>query len=198
MFGLFYHGVSMRQFWMIFILASACQLSVADNRQADKAAVDHWLKEAMSDHRISTEEYTRLQQGYRALLEQYPQWYAGYDGLATLAMFRDDCEQAIDYATRANRLSQNLPSYFTLTVCNTQLGNYYQAITAANIALELDTSILQNTRFLINAALAYTELGKLEVAKNLLGMALKADPGIKNDKAFLAVGQRLAERTARQ
>ncbi|RDH86554.1 MAG: hypothetical protein DIZ78_06485 [endosymbiont of Escarpia spicata] len=186
--------MEVRKYIVILFLFMSQFSYAADERQKDKSLVDEALKSALADQYISDEEYANLEGKYNGLINKYPNWYAGYDGLTTLSMFKGDCNSAIQRAKNANSKQPNLPSFYALTVCYTKLEQYQYAIEAANSALSLDDSILNNTQFLIFSALSYTEVGKYEVAMNLLGMALKANPEIKSNTQFLSVGKNLATR----
>jgi len=181
--------------WIVLLFLFASQFSYAeDQKLKDKSLIDEALKSAIADQHITEEEYANLEGEYNRLIKKYPGWYVGYDGLTTLSMFKEDCNSAIQHAVQSNSKQPNLPSYYTLTLCYTKLEQYQYAIDAANLALSLDDNILKNTNFLIYSALAFTEVGKYEVAKNLLGMALKANPQIKSNAQFLSVGKNLAKR----
>lgn len=158
-----------------------------------KEELDTLLSKASQDKKISSQEYLMLEQAYQGTIRDYPDSYIGYDGLSTLALFREDCVQAIEYSKHALRIQPNILSYFTLLNCYNSQQDYLKAASAADSAYSLNSNIANNTRYLIASSQAYTGIGKYEVAKNLLAMALKVNPKIKKSESFLQAGRRLSE-----
>ncbi|WP_434355506.1 hypothetical protein NF212_10895 [Parasalinivibrio latis] len=181
-------------FAIIFLAGVTVTPASAADRQADLAKVQEQLRAALDNRKISSEEYVALENGYQSLIKKYPDWWVGYDGLTTLALFRNDCDAAIEYAVAANRIQLNMPSYFALTVCYNIKGEGENALFAANAAYDIDPSVIQNPQYLIHAANAFTTAGKYEVAKNLLAKAIREAPSIKKDQNFLVAGNTLAEK----
>ncbi|CCO46444.1 exported hypothetical protein [Vibrio nigripulchritudo SOn1] len=158
-----------------------------------KEELDTLLSKASEDKKISSQEYLMLEQAYQSTIRDYPDSYIGYDGLSTLALFREDCVQAIEYSKQALRIQPNILSYFTLLNCYNSQQDYLKAASAADSAYSLNSNIANNTRYLIASSHAYTGIGKYDVSKNLLAMALKVNPEIKKNESFLQAGRRLSE-----
>lgn len=159
---------------------------------AEKANLS--LQVAAADDVLDDAEYEDLQAQYQHIIEKFPEWSEGYSGMATLAVMKNQCDDVIHYANIANSKQHNEMAYYSLTLCYTKTARYEEAVNAANTAIALNEALTKNSEFMIYSAFAFTEVGKYDVARGLLGMIMKEEPEIKSNKKFLLAGRNLATR----
>lgn len=187
----------MRCYVAIILFVSLCiSVAIAEDSPRDEQGkrADSALQLAAQDDVLDDEEYRDVQNKYQSLVDQFPEWFEGYSGLALLEVMRNNCEVAVKHATVANSKQANSTSFYALTLCYAKMGRYEDAVSAANTTVSLNESLTKNSEFMIHSAFAFTEVGKYEVARNLLAMILKEKPEIKSDERFLKVGRNLAAR----
>jgi len=68
------------------------------------------------------------------------------------------------------------------------LNEYERAAAALNNAYSLNNNIVSDRDAMVVGVRSFAELGKFEVAKNLLAMLLQARPSMKEDDEFLKAG----------
>ena len=180
----------------VLLLAFHTTISAAEEdvrvTLAEKA--NQSLQAAAADNILNEAEYEDLRGQYQHIIDQFPEWYEGYSGMATLALMTNQCDDVVHYANTSNSKQQNEMAYYSLTLCYTKTARYEQAVSAANATIALNEDLTKNTEFMIYSAFAFTEVGKYEVARSLLAMIMKERPEIKSNEKFLTTGRNLATR----
>ena len=181
---------------VVLLLAFHTTISAAEEdvrvTLAEKA--NQSLQVAAADDILNEAEYEDLRDQYQHIIDQFPGWYEGYSGMATLALMTNQCDDVFHYANTSNSKQQNEMAYYSLTLCYTKTAHYEQAVNAANATIALNEELTKNSEFMIYSAFAFTEVGKYEVARSLLAMIMKEKPEIKSNEKFLTTGRNLATR----
>jgi tetratricopeptide (TPR) repeat protein len=159
-----------------------------ENGMQQKTVYDKELALARGDIYLHQKDYAEAEKVYRMVIKEYPDWYAGYNYLGFSLFAQGKNQEAVTYLDKANKLTETADTYRTLTLTHYLLGNYEKAVESLNRAFSLDESIIGDRDPMVAGVRSYAELGKFEVARNLLAMLLQKRPDIKNDQEFLKAG----------
>jgi tetratricopeptide (TPR) repeat protein len=132
---------------------------------------------------------------FQRLVKDYPNWAFGYIKLGVVRLDQRRFREAVDFLEKANTLEKNAFAYRCLAIAHNQLGEHETAVRAANLSYEMDPSLVSDREAMLAAAHSYAAVGKVEVARNLLAMALKAQPDIAKDPRYQQVANHLAKRS---
>ncbi len=136
----------------------AVKSSVAGTEQGEKeaaAAVREGLEaEALANlaaRAFAKGRYTAAEQLYRTLYDSNPDHVAGLVNLGTILLYRNKCEEGIEYLTRAARLAPDLAiSYYLAGICYYRLDQMEQARTMFARTIELDPGNAEAFFYLAN------------------------------------------------
>lgn len=146
---------------------------------------------AASSENTSQTKWQQVKDNYVNLKSNYPEWYGGYAGLGNLEMGLGNYQQAKDILIKANKLQQSAVAYRALTIIENKNQDYTSAINNADIAYQLDNSLLMDKDFVLAMSNAYMHLGKNKVGLNLLEMLIRKNEKAKNDPEVLSLGKYL-------
>lgn len=137
------------------------------NEEGAKAVRDSLEVEALANlaaKAFAKQRYTAAEQLYRTLYESQPDHVAGLVNLGTILLYRNKCEEAANYLTRAARLSPELAiGYYLAGICYYRMDRMEEAMRMFARTVELDPA---------NAE-AFFYLANIEGLKGLYEQALK-------------------------
>lgn len=143
------------------------------------------LRLAMADLSLSRGDLPGAERQYKDLVQENPNWFFGYTKLGVVRMEQRRFREAAEFLEKANALEKNAFTYRSLAIVYNQLGEHEAAVRSINIAFEMDDeSIVGDRDAMLSAIHSYGALGKLEVARNLIGMTLNAQPDFRNDPRY--------------
>ena len=161
----------------------AVQSSVAGTEQGSAeaaAAVREGLEtEALANlaaKAFSKGRYTAAEQLYRTLYDSNPDHVAGLVNLGTILLYRNKCEEAIEYFNRASRLAPDLAiSYYLAGICHYRLDDMEPACVLFARTVELDPGNAEAFFYLANIEAIN---GEYELALKHFAAAVKLKPGL--------------------
>ena len=161
----------------------AVKNSVAGTEQGEKeaaAAVREGLEaEALANlaaKAFSKGRYTAAEQLYRTLYDSNPDHVAGLVNLGTILLYRNKCEEGIEYLTRAARLAPDLAiSYYLAGICHYRLDRMDQARIMFARTIELDPGNAEAFFYLANIEAIN---GEYEAALKHFAAAVKLKSGL--------------------
>lgn len=161
----------------------AVQSSVAGTQQGAAeaaAAVREGLEtEALANlaaKAFSKGRYTAAEQLYRTLYDSNPDHVAGLVNLGTILLYRNKCEEAIEYFGRASRLAPDLAiSYYLAGICHYRLDDMEPARVMFARTIELDPGNAEAFFYLANIEAIN---GEYEPALKHFAAAVKLKPGL--------------------
>ncbi len=104
-----------------------------------------------ADKAFSKGRYTAAEQLYRTLYDHQPDHVAGLVNLGTILLYRNKCEEAIEYLSRATRLAPDLPiSYFLAGISYYRLDRMEEAAQMFAYTIELDPANAEAFFYLAN------------------------------------------------
>lgn len=112
-------------------------------------AIETLTKQA--DNAFNKSRYTAAEQLYRTLYDYQPDHVPGLVNLGTILLYRNKCEEAIEYLTRATRLSPDLPiSSFLAGICYYRMDRMEEAEQMFIYTIELDPANAEAFFYLAN------------------------------------------------
>ena len=161
----------------------AVKNSVAGTEQGEKeaaAAVREGLEaEALANlaaKAFAKGRYTAAEQLYRTLYDSNPDHVAGLVNLGTILLYRNKCEEGIEYFTRASRLAPDLAiTYYLSGICYYRLDQMEHARIMFARTIELDPGNAEAFFYLANIEAISGEYDK---ALKHFAAAVKLKPGL--------------------
>ena len=161
----------------------AVKNSVAGTEQGAKeaaAAVREGLEaEALANlaaKAFAKGRYTAAEQLYRTLYDSNPDHVAGLVNLGTILLYRNKCEEGIEYLTRASRLAPDLAiSYYLAGICHYRLDQMEHARVMFARTIELDPGNAEAFFYLANIEAIN---GEYDAALKHFAAAVKLKPGL--------------------
>lgn len=118
------------------------------------------------------------------LVNQYGNWYGGYQILGRIYAHQQRFNLAIDAYEKSNSLEELAGTYSALVICYYHKNDHEKAITAMQKAIKLDNTQLAQRLAVPAAAYSLTELGYLDAAEDLLIQHQSVRPESKDDPVF--------------
>lgn len=143
---------------------------------------------AQGDVYLHQKKYSTSETIYLQVVKSYPDWYAGYQALGFSLLAQGKYEQAIVRLVESSQKLEEAKTFSYLTLAYYSLGQHEHAVNALNKAFQLDQTIVGDRDLMLAGSRSYADLGKFEVAKNLLGMLLKNKPSVREDPEFIKTG----------
>jgi tetratricopeptide (TPR) repeat protein len=151
---------------------------------AQKTEYKRELDLALGDLYIMRGDLHGAEGQFQRLVKDYPSWAFGYMKIGAVRLDQRRFREAVGFLEKANVLEKNAFTYRCLAIAHSQLGEHEAAVRAVNLAYEMDQSLVSDRDAMLAAVHSYATVGKLEVAKNLLAMALKAQPDFLKDPRY--------------
>lgn len=162
---------------------------------AYKTEHDGELRLGMGDIYLFANDINGAEKEYKAVVQKYPDWFAGYQKLGTVAIARLKFNEAIKWMEEANKKQRHAFTYRELTIAHHQLNQHEQAIKALNAAFELDQNLIVKDRdAMLSGAISYTKIGKYKVANGIIGMLLEARPDLRSDAEVVRIQSFVAKK----
>lgn len=142
---------------------AAIEGETAPTTEAARRSVAIETLTQQADNAFNKSRYTAAEQLYRTLYDYQPDHVPCLVNLGTILLYRNKCEEAIEYLVRATRLTPDLPiSYFLAGICYYRLNRMEEAEQMFIATIELDPA---------NAE-AFFYLGNIEGISGRIDMAL--------------------------
>lgn len=129
-----------------------------------------------ADNAFNKGRYTAAEQLYRTLYDYQPDHVPCLVNLGTILLYRNKCEEAIEYLVRATRLAPDLPiSYFLAGICYYRLNRMEEAEQMFIATIELDPANAEAFFYLGNIE---GISGRIELALSHFAAAVKLKPSL--------------------
>ena len=129
-----------------------------------------------ADNAFNKRRYTAAEQLYRTLYDYQPDHVPGLVNLGTILLYRNKCEEAIEYLVRATRLAPDLPiSYYLAGICYYRLDRMAEAEQMFIRTIELDPANAEAFFYLANIE---GTTGRTEAALSHFAAAVKLNPNL--------------------
>jgi len=125
---------------------------------------------------FSRERYTSAEQLYRTLFDLQPDHVAGLVNLGTILLYRNKCEEGVEFLTRATRLAPDLAiGYYLAGICYYRLDRMAEAQRMFSRTIELDPGNAEAFFYLANIEGVG---GQYDRALKHFAAAVKLKPGL--------------------
>ena len=129
-----------------------------------------------ADNAFNKRRYTAAEQLYRTLYDYQPDHVPCLVNLGTILLYRNKCEEAIEYLVRATRLAPDLPiSYYLAGICYYRLDRMNEAEQMFIRTIELDPANAEAFFYLANIE---GTTGRTELALSHFAAAVKLNPNL--------------------
>jgi len=143
---------------------------------------------AKGDVVLHQKDYGSAEARYRKVVDDYPDWSNGYSNLGFAQLALGKYQDAVANLEKSISIQPTATAYRDAALAYYRLNEYERAAAALNNAYSLNNNIVSDRDAMVVGVRSFAELGKFEVAKNLLAMLLQARPGMKEDDEFLKAG----------
>lgn len=127
-----------------------------------------------ADNAFNKSRYTAAEQLYRTLYDYQPDHVPCLVNLGTILLYRNKCEEGIEYLTRATRLAPDLPiSYFLAGICYYRMDRMEEAEQMFIYTIELDPANAEAFFYLANIE---GITGRIDLALSHFAAAVKLKP----------------------
>lgn len=129
-----------------------------------------------ADNAFNKGRYTAAEQLYRTLYDYQPDHVPGLVNLGTILLYRNKCEEGLEYLERATRLSPDLPiSYFLAGICYYRLNRMEEAEQMFITTIELDPANAEAFFYLANIE---GISGRIDLSLSHFAAAVKLKPSL--------------------
>lgn len=153
--------------------------SKANEGESAKAVREGLQMEALADlasKAFTKGRYTAAEQLYRTLFDAQPDHVAGLVNLGTILLYRNKCDESLEYFSRATRLAPDLAiSYYLAGVSYYRLDRLDEAARMFARTIQLDPGNAEAFFYLANIE---GVSGRFELALKHFAAALKLKPGL--------------------
>ena len=150
-----------------------------DEVESTKAVREGLQMEALADlasKAFTKGRYTAAEQLYRTLYDEQPDHVAGLVNLGTILLYRNKCEESLEFFARANRLAPDLAiSYYLAGVSYYRLDRLDDAARMFGRTIQLDPGNAEAFFYLANIEGVN---GQFDLALKHFAAALKLKPGL--------------------
>jgi tetratricopeptide (TPR) repeat protein len=127
------------------------EMQDADGTNAVRRSLEIQTLANLADKAFSRARYTSAEQLYRTLYEFQPDHVPGLVNLGTILLYRNKCEEATEFLTRATRLAPELPiTYYLSGICHYRLDQMEEAERMFTRTIELDPANAEAFFYLAN------------------------------------------------
>lgn len=150
------------------------QQPVTDGSEAVRQSLEIETLATLAQKAFTKGRYTSAEQLYRTLYDSQPDHVPGLVNLGTILLYRNKCDEAVEYFTRAARLAPDLPvSFFLAGISYYRLDKMEQAEEMFTRTLELDPANAEAFFYLANIE---GISGRHELALKHFAAAVKLKP----------------------
>ncbi len=156
------------------IRSGSSSLPDGDGADAVRRSLEIETLASLADKAFSKGRYTSAEQLYRTLYDYQPDHVPGLVNLGTILLYRNKCEAAVEYLSRATRLAPDLPiTYFLAGISYYRLDKMDQAERMFTRTVELDPANAEAFFYLANIE---GVSGRYELALKHFAAAVKLKP----------------------
>lgn len=156
------------------IRSGSPSMSDGDGADAVRRSLEIETLASLADKAFSKGRYTSAEQLYRTLYDYQPDHVPGLVNLGTILLYRNKCEAAVEYLSRATRLAPDLPiTYFLAGISYYRLDKMDQAERMFTRTVELDPANAEAFFYLANIE---GVSGRYELALKHFAAAVKLKP----------------------
>ena len=141
----------------------------------------HFQRGAHSDNKQDMMEAERLS---LKVIEDYPEWYGGYEQMGGIRFLQDNFEDAIKYPKMSVERGETALAYRNLVVAYHNIRNPTLSIESMKRAYELDEKLFGDKNMMLAVAVSYAQLKKFELARNSLAVLRQHRPDITENNDF--------------
>lgn len=157
------------------------EMQDADGSNAVRRSLEIQTLASLADKAFSKARYTSAEQLYRTLYDYQPDHVPGLVNLGTILLYRNKCEESIEYLMRATRLAPELPiTYYLAGISNYRMDRMEEAERMFIRTLELDPANAEAFFYLANIE---GISGRHEAALKHFAAAVKLKPAL-NDSHY--------------
>lgn len=138
---------------------------------------------------LSEGDLRHFEIAYSRVVQKHPTWPPGYALLGGVQTALGEHEAAIKNLSKAlkGNVYQLAGVYRNLTVSLNALGLNRDSMTAADIAYEMDSSLLSDPAYVYAVALSSIHLGNFEGARDVLAVLSRRRPEVQGDPEYLRI-----------
>ena len=127
------------------------EMKDADGSNAVRRSLEIQTLASLADKAFSKARYTSAEQLYRTLYDYQPDHVPGLVNLGTILLYRNKCEESIEYLTRATRLAPELPiTYYLAGISYYRMDRMEEAERMFIRTIELDPANAEAFFYLAN------------------------------------------------
>lgn len=150
----------------------------ADGTNAVRRSLEIQTLASLADKAFSKARYTSAEQLYRTLYDYQPDHVPGLVNLGTILLYRNKCDEAVEYLTRATRLAPDLPvTYYLAGICYYRQDRMSEAEQMFVSTIELDPANAEAFFYLANIEAIS---GRTAQALNHFAAAVKLNPALND------------------
>ena len=154
------------------------EMQDADGTNAVRRSLEIQTLASLADKAFSKARYTSAEQLYRTLYDYQPDHVPGLVNLGTILLYRNKCDEAIEYLTRATRLAPDLPiTYYLAGICCYRQDRMEEAERMFVRTIELDPGNAEAFFYLANIE---GISGRSEEALKHFAAAVKLNPTLSD------------------
>lgn len=154
------------------------ELQDADGSNAVRRSLEIQTLASLADKAFSKARYTSAEQLYRTLYDYQPDHVPGLVNLGTILLYRNKCEEAVEYLARATRLAPELPiGYYLAGICYYRQDRMQEAEAMFIRTIELDPGNAEAFFYLANIE---GISGRADEALKHFAAAVKLKPGLND------------------
>ena len=158
------------------VMEAAAQGAQGDTAQAVREGRQMEALADLASKAFTKGRYTAAEQLYRTLYDAEPNHVAGLVNLGTILLYRNKCDESLEFFARATRLAPDLAiSYFLAGVSNYRLDRMEEAARMFSRTIELDPGNAEAFFYLANIE---GVSGQYDLALKHFAAALKLKPGL--------------------
>ncbi len=150
----------------------------SDGTQAVRRSLEIQTLASLADKAFSKARYTSAEQLYRTLYDFQPDHVPGLVNLGTILLYRNKCEESIEFLTRATRLAPELPiTYYLAGISYYRMDRMEEAERMFTRTIELDPGNAEAFFYLANIE---GISGRPEEALKHFAAAVKLKPSLND------------------
>lgn len=150
----------------------------SDATNAVRRSLEIQTLASLADKAFSKARYTSAEQLYRTLYDFQPDHVPGLVNLGTILLYRNKCEEAIEYLTRATRLAPELPiTYYLAGISFYRMDRMEEAERMFTRTIELDPGNAEAFFYLANIEAIS---GRTDDALKHFAAAVKLKPALSD------------------
>lgn len=153
--------------------------------QVEHVKADIRLYEILTQESITKSILVEAFALYENLVNKYPKYYGGYQGLGKLLLSARQYEKCAQYSTHSIKLKPTFNAYRNLSLASFQLKKYRAVTDAAKSGFLMNAELLSDQKLMLATATSYHELGENEKSLAVLQMLAEKNPRMEKDQEVM-------------